>query len=206
MTSYIPSLTLPSQIFAQPAASILLPVALGTAVGFSVRPTDTQRTYLALKQPPLRPPPWIFGPMWTTLYALMGYSAYRAWSVGASSINPQTVELTKQGATLYTIQLGLNLIWMPLFFQYKRPIEATVDILVLDAVTAYLTYTWSQVDSVAGWALAPYLGWLGFATYLCIGTGYLNDWNIADKERPVPPTAKGAETEYVNEKPEGKDL
>ena len=115
MTSYIPSLTLPGQIFAQPAASILLPVALGTAVGFSIRresplsnsqvqqnttrctrpATDTQRTYLALKQPPYRPPPKVFGPMWTILYGLMGYAAYRAWSTGMSSFSPATIELTK---------------------------------------------------------------------------------------------------------------
>lgn len=113
MTSYIPSITLPGQVFATPAVSILLPVALGTAVGFSIRrmslrsvnikhtysdlATNTQETYLALKQPPYRPPPQVFGPMWTTLYGLMGYSAYRAWTTGMASLNPQTVELTKVG-------------------------------------------------------------------------------------------------------------
>ena len=50
---------------------------------------------MALKQPPLRPPPYVFGPTWTVLYALMGYSAYRAWTTGMSSLNPATVELTK---------------------------------------------------------------------------------------------------------------
>ncbi|KAI9768382.1 MAG: hypothetical protein M1835_006887 [Candelina submexicana] len=206
MTSYIPSLTLPGQVFAQPAAAILLPVALGTAVGFGVRPTDTQRTYLALKQPPLRPPPQVFGPVWTTLYALMGYSAYRAWTTGINSFNPQTVELTKQGATLYTIQLALNLVWMPLFFKLKRPIEATVDIVALTGVTSYLAYIWGQVDEVAGWALVPYLAWLGFATYLSAGVGYLNNWNITETERDKPPTAKGKATKYVDEERERKDL
>ena len=56
---------------------------------------STQKTYLALKQPPYRPPPQVFGPVWTTLYALMGYSAYRAWNTGMASLNPRTVELTK---------------------------------------------------------------------------------------------------------------
>ena len=69
----------------------------------------------------------------------MGYAAYRAWTAGAGSINPRTVELTKQGATLYTIQLGLNLIWMPLFFRFPRPVEATIDIVVLTGITGYLT-------------------------------------------------------------------
>ena len=187
MTSYIPSITLPSQVFAQPAASILLPIALGTGIGFAVRrkyilyirlipmgvyqislAVDTERTYLALKQPPYRPPPYVFGPAWTVLYGLMGYSAYRAWTTGMASFNPETRELTKQGATLYTIQLALNLLWMPLFFGLKRPIEATVDIVALTGVTGYLTYIWGQVDVVAGWALVPYIGWLSFATYLTV--------------------------------------
>lgn len=57
---------------------------------------------------------------------------------------------------------------MPLFFVAKRPIEATANITALTATTAYLTYVWSQVDSTAAWAISPYLGWLGFATYLCV--------------------------------------
>ena len=55
----------------------------------------TQKTYLALKQPPYRPPPQVFGPVWTTLYGLMGYAAYRAWNTGISSLDPSMVSLTK---------------------------------------------------------------------------------------------------------------
>ena len=168
MTAYIPSLTLPSQIFSTPTASVFLPIALGTSVGFVVSPKSTQRTYLALKQPPFNPPPQVFGPVWTVLYGLMGFAAHRAWTIGNTAVNPDTRALTRQGATLYTLQLALNLMWMPLFFKLKRPIEATGVISVLTGLTAWLTYTWGQVDAVAGWALAPYLGWLGFATYLSV--------------------------------------
>lgn len=104
----------------------------------------------------------------------MGYAAYKAWTTGTASLNPNTVQLTKQGATLFTIQLGLNLVWMPLFFGLKRPIEATAIIGVLTGVTGYLTYVWSQVDTGAAWCLAPYLGWLGFATYLSV----CREWNL----------------------------
>ncbi|KAL8785447.1 MAG: hypothetical protein Q9213_003377 [Squamulea squamosa] len=183
MTTYVPSITLPEAIFANPAASILLPIGLGLGVGFSVSPKETQKTYCAVKQPPYKPPAQVFGPAWTMLYALMGYAAHRAWTTGTASLNPTTVQLAKQGATLFTIQLGLNLVWMPLFFGLQRPIEATADIVALTSVTGYLTYVWSQVDSVAAWCMAPYLGWLGFATYLSAGVGYLNDWNLADKNR-----------------------
>ena len=88
-------------------------MALGTGIGFFVRRTlislsdgheasnlpnlakETQNTYLALKQPPYRPPPQVFGPMWTLLYGLMGFSAYKAWNTGMSSLNPNTIALTK---------------------------------------------------------------------------------------------------------------
>ncbi|KAI9853973.1 MAG: hypothetical protein M1824_000761 [Vezdaea acicularis] len=203
MTSYIPSITFPGKIFSIPAISILVPIALGTGVGFSVQPRDTQKTYLALKQPPYRPPPQVFGPVWTILYGLMGYSAYRAWTNGMSSLNPQTIEYTKKGATLWVTQLGLNLAWMPLFFGLNRPIEATADIVILTGTVGSLIYVWSQVDQVAAWCLAPYFAWLGFATYLTVGIGYLNDWNMSDKETSIP---KPKSTKYVDEKPDVKEL
>lgn len=155
---------------------------------------------MAMKQPPYRPPPKLFGPAWTLLYGLMGYAAYRAYSTGLSPLrSPADIQATKHGATLYTIQLGLNLLWMPLFFVAKRPIEATVDIVALTGVVGYLAYTWGKVDAVAGWALAPYLGWLCFATYLSAGVGYLNNWNIAATEVDFPPSTK--DTLFVDEKP-----
>ena len=219
MTTYIPSLTLPSWAFHNPAASILLPIAMGTAVGFATGSTlhsrhlshsiqltpqtarETQETYMALKQPPFRPPPEIFGPMWTLLYGLMGYGAYRAINTGLSPLSsPDIIQTTRHGATVYTIQLGLNLIWMPLFFVAKRPIEASVDILALTGTVGYLTYLWGQVDAVAGWCLAPYFGWLCFASYLSIGVGHLNDWDLCDKTIDSPPSSKPGQTKYVDEK------
>lgn len=68
---------------------------------------------------------------------------------------------------------------MPLFFGLERPIAATVDIVALTALASYLTYIWSQVDTIATWCMVPYLCWLSFATYLTIGVGYLNDWDIS---------------------------
>ncbi|GFP58086.1 hypothetical protein ACSS6W_006983 [Trichoderma asperelloides] len=183
MTTYIPAITIPTNVFLNPASSILLPIALGTAVGFGTRPSKAQKKYLELKQPPLHPPPWVFGPVWTVLYGLMGYAAYRATFTGLSPFSsPQTIQTTKHSMTVYTIQLGLNLAWMPLFFVAKRPIEATADIVVLLGLNGYLASLWGSIDQVAGWCQAPYIAWLGFATYLSAGAGYLNGWNLADKE------------------------
>lgn len=83
---------------------------------------------------------------------------------------------------MYTIQLGLNLVWMPLFFGMGRPIEAMLDIVALTGTVGYLSYIWSKVDKVSSLILVPYLAWLGFATYLTAGTGHLNGWTIKGNE------------------------
>lgn len=93
--------------------------------------------------------------------------------------------------------MGLNLIWTPLYFSLGAPIAATADIVALFGTVAYLANIWGQVDPVCGWLLAPYLGWISFATYLCVraiiaftsrlgwltstqvGSGYLNNWDFS---------------------------
>lgn len=160
----------------------------------------TKNHMAALKQPPYLPPPEVFGPAWTLIYGLMGYSAYRAYSALSPAQSPANIQALKHGFTLYTIQLGLNLVWMPLFFVAKRPIEATVDLVTLTGIVGYLTYIWGSIDPVAGWVMAPYLGWLGFATYLSAGVGYLNNWDTKDREVDFPPSAKGKDTLYADEK------
>ncbi|KAK4240954.1 TspO/MBR family-domain-containing protein [Achaetomium macrosporum] len=180
-TTYIPSLTLLEAVFNNLPGSILLSVALGTAVGFSTRPDGSHRESLTLKHPPLRPPAGVFPPVWTALYGIMGYAAYRAMHLGTSALNStETISAARQGATLYTIQLGLNLAWMPLFYGFNRPILATADAALLLGINSYLAWLWgTKVDSTAGWLLVPYVAWLGFATYLSFGTGYLNNWDLS---------------------------
>jgi translocator protein len=130
-----------------------------------------------MKQPPLRPPPWVFGPVWTALYGLMGYAAHRAIGPYPHAVPGSPVG---QAAALYTVQLGLNLAWMPLFFGMRRPVAALADIVSLVGVNGYLTYLFFDIDEIAGWCMVPYLAWLGFATYLNAGVGYVNDWDISD--------------------------
>lgn len=196
--SYIPSLTLPAAVFNSPAISILLPVTLGLGQGLLSQPggkkpkttsdaphpdrqtfnQSVQRKYAVIKQPPLRPPPWIFAPVWTALFVTMGWASHSAWKNGMASLNPRVVEDTRRGATLYTIQLALNQLFMPLFFGLGRPVEALVDIVALTGSVTYLASIWYNVDRTAAYCLIPYIGWLGFATYLTAGTGYLNKWNF----------------------------
>ncbi|KAH9909047.1 TspO/MBR-related protein [Xylariomycetidae sp. FL2044] len=178
MTTNLPHFaSIPYDVFASPAASILLPIALGTTVGFSTRPKQTQTTYTQMRQPPLRPPPQVFGPVWTLLYGLMGYASHRAVTIGSSVPPFGRADAVR---SLYTLQLGLNLAWMPLFFGARRPAAALADIAALLGLNAYLAYLYFSVDRVAGWCVVPYLAWLGFATYLNAGVGYLNAWDISD--------------------------
>jgi translocator protein len=191
-TPYIPYLTLPPFLFASPIASVLLPFVLGLGPGLFVGRSstgkqtafaDTQAKYYARKQPSLSPPGWIFPVVWSILYPLMGYAAHRAWTVGMASADPSVVDITKRGATLYTAQLVLNLCFTPLYFGLGRPVEALVDIAALTGTVYYLAYVWAQVDDVAVYCLLPYIAWLSFATYLCAGQGYLNNWNFASDEK-----------------------
>ncbi|KAF3909060.1 hypothetical protein ABW21_db0202274 [Orbilia brochopaga] len=169
-------LGLPTRVLASPAASILLPIALGSAVGWSLSPSLTRKTYDALKQPPLRPPSYVFAPAWTLLYGLMGYSIHHFH--GTSATHPSFRATT----ALYTVQLSLNLLWTPLFFGLERPAVALVDIIALGGcISALTTNYFAAGDSVAGWCMVPYLAWVSFATYLNVGVGVLNGWEMQSK-------------------------
>ncbi|KAK7742009.1 hypothetical protein SLS53_004593 [Cytospora paraplurivora] len=186
MTTYIPALTIPDRIFANTAASILTPVVLGSAVGILVSNKKTKETYKQLHQPALSPPAWVFGPVWTILYGLMGYASHRAWTIGTSPLNsPWGIATARHASTVYSIQLALNLVWTPLFFGARKPVAATADILALIGTNVYLTYLWSSVDKISAYALVPYIGWLGFATYLCTAISHINGWDLNPK---VPKT------------------
>ena len=108
----------------------------------------------------------------------MGYAAHRVWSATGG---PLPTYLSQQDVrALYSLQLGLNLVWQPLFFGMRKPAIALVDILALLGLNGYLTYSFFQIDEVAGWCFVPYVAWLSFATYLNLGVGVLNQWDISD--------------------------
>lgn len=108
----------------------------------------------------------------------MGYAAHHATKTGLSSASPITRDLTRSSQTLFSTQLVFNWLWMPLFFGLRRPDLALVDILILGGNVAGLMRQWWQIDQSAFWMLVPYAGWLGYATYLNVGVGWLNGWRI----------------------------
>ncbi len=115
--------------------------------------------FRALRKPSFQPPDKVFGPIWTVLYATIAYSGFRIWAAPKSQ--ERSVALG-----LWAAQLILNGAWTPLFFGARRPVIAMVDMIALDATALAYTAAAARVDKPAAGLVAPYLGWLGFATAL----------------------------------------
>ena len=115
--------------------------------------------YAGLTKPTWNPPGWIFGPVWTVLYAMMAVAAWQVWRRGGWAKQ-------KAALSLFVIQWALNALWTPLFFGLHRPDWALAEILVLlIAILATLRAFWG-VDRPAGLILLPYALWVAFATVL----------------------------------------
>ncbi|OJJ79936.1 TspO/MBR family protein [Aspergillus glaucus CBS 516.65] len=175
------SFALPQAVFASLILSTASPLAAGMLTGYLVnRGGTTKAKYGSIRQPPFRPPAWLFPAVWTLLYPLMGYAAHHATTTGlsASTFSPEIRDLTKTSQTLYTVQLVFNYLWMPLFFGLRRPDLALADLVAIGGNVVGLLHLWWQIDRTAFWMLVPYASWVGFAMYLNIGVGWLNNWRI----------------------------
>ncbi len=111
-----------------------------------------------LLKPAWNPPSWLFGPVWTTLYVLMGVASWRAWRAGGPAA-PRLVRL-------YFVQLFFNALWSVLFFGLKQPAWALADIVVLWGLLVWLQVGLWRTDRVAGALWVPYVLWVSFATAL----------------------------------------
>ena len=126
-----------------------------------------------LVKPWFSPPSWLFGPVWTMLYFLMGLSLYIVWNYKTETISKQKYK--KQFFILFGIQLILNALWSFLFFGLKSPISGLIDILFLDiAVITTIIYA-NRVSKYAAVLLAPYMAWIIFATLLNFEIALLNN-------------------------------
>jgi tryptophan-rich sensory protein len=123
--------------------------------------------YPTLVRPPFSPPNWIFGPVWTTLYVLMGVSAWLVWRTR------RTTDI-RGPMTLFAAQLALNLAWSGLFFGLANPGAALVDIVALWAAIIATMFWFRKHSTAAAALLAPYALWVTFAAYLNAGFWWLN--------------------------------
>ena len=115
--------------------------------------------YAGLNKPTWNPPGWIFGPVWSALYTLMGVAAWLVWRQGGWSA--QRVPLCR-----FLVQLALNAIWTPLFFGLQRPDLAFAEILLLLLAIVWTLAAFRRVHRTAAWMLVPYLAWVSFAAVL----------------------------------------
>lgn len=125
--------------------------------------------YAPLAKPPGTPPEWVFGPVWVTLYALMGIAL---WLVARSRTAPPAWRDT--ALALFFCQLFLNAAWSPLFFGLQRPFLALIDMLALIAALIATILVFVRVSRPAAWLLVPYLAWVAYAAYLNAGIWILN--------------------------------
>jgi benzodiazapine receptor len=124
--------------------------------------------YLALKKPSFAPPGWIFGPVWTVLYIMMGVAAYRIFGLGWDRAAVRTALF------MFAIQLFFNLIWTPLFFGWQLRGAAFLDIVLLLVFLIMTTLKFYQLDYWAGYLLIPYILWAAFASVLNLSFWQLN--------------------------------
>ena len=115
--------------------------------------------YAGLVKPAWNPPGWIFGLVWTVLYALMAVAAWRVWLQGGWARQ-------KRALGLFLLQWTLNALWTPLFFGLHQPGWALAEILVLLAANLATNRAFWRVDRLAGLLLLPYAAWVSFATVL----------------------------------------
>jgi len=147
------------------AASILiceLAGIIGSVFTFSAIPT----WYATLAKPMFSPPNWVFGPVWTILYALMGVAAYMVWEKGGKH-EPRAMKA-------FGLQLFLNAIWTPVFFGLKDLFAAFVIIALMWAAIVVTMVLFWRVDRKASLLLSPYLAWVTFAAILNYGLAMMN--------------------------------
>lgn len=150
-----------------PQLLLSIGLCLGAGVLGSVFTTSAiPAWYATLNKPVFSPPNWIFGPVWTTLYILMGISLYLVWTSKG--------KLKHNAINLFFIQLGLNVLWSILFFGLKNPALALAEIIAL-WVTIFLTIKYFYpVSRLAAYLLIPYLLWVSFASILNLAIVLLN--------------------------------
>ena len=139
--------------------SIIIPLAVGAIAG-SFTASSVNGWFATLNKPSFNPPDWIFFPVWTTLYILMGIAFYLVWNSHAK------LEKRYTAYTYYWLQLALNFLWSFLFFNFHRPDLAFLDIILLFMLIAGTMYSFRKISKTAAWLLVPYLLWVGFATVL----------------------------------------
>ncbi len=120
--------------------------------------------YPSLTAPPATPPNWVFAPVWTTLYVMLGVAGWLVWR-RAGAARP---------LRLWGWQLAANAMWAPAFFALQNPTLGLAVMVALLVLIGWTMYSFARLSRAAVWLMLPYLLWSGFATYLNAGFWWLN--------------------------------
>lgn len=140
---------------------LFLFICFGVAwIGAQVSPgMASSEWYDQLNKPDWNPPGWLFGPVWTALYIMMAFAAWRIWKLlGFSG--------AKKELSWFAVQLFLNGLWSQLFFNAQNPAFAFAEILLLLTSIIVTTVYFYKKDKPSGWLMMPYILWVSFATVL----------------------------------------
>ena len=147
--------------------SILIPLLVGAISGFFTS-SGVNGWFALANKPWFNPPNWIFAPVWTTLYVLMGIALFLVWKADADKSIKQTAII------LFTLQLTLNFFWSIIFFKLQQPGWAFAEIILM-WLMILLTILWFvKINAIAAWLLVPYICWVSFASVLNYSIWKLN--------------------------------
>jgi translocator protein len=124
--------------------------------------------YATLNKPFFAPPNWIFGPVWTLLYFLMGVAFYLIWKKDWKQRKVKTAGM------FFLAQLGLNFLWTPVFFGLKMPLLGLIVIMAMWIFILITIKKFYLLSKLASYLLVPYLLWVSFATMLNVAIVILN--------------------------------
>lgn len=146
--------------------SIVLCVSLGS-VGGLVTVSEIPTWYASLNKPSFNPPNWLFGPVWTTLYVLMGISVYLIWKQPVSKERNQALQL-------FILQFILNFCWSFIFFGLHATGWALIEMIALWILILLSILHFAKHSKTAAWLLVPYISWVSFALLLNAAIWKLN--------------------------------
>lgn len=130
--------------------------------------TSVATWYAALQKPAWTPPPWLFGPVWTVLYAAMAVAAWIVWKEAGGFAR------ARRPLAIYLVQLALNALWSPIFFGARNPGLAVLDIVLLWVAIAATIVAFAGRSRIAAVLLVPYLVWVSYAAALNVAIWRLN--------------------------------
>jgi benzodiazapine receptor len=143
-----------------------IPLAIG--FGGSLFTVNSFDWYQSLRMPAFNPPGWIFMPVWTLLYLLMGVSVFLIWKRGFSD------KPARAALACFIFQLILNAVWTPIFFGMKQPLIAFADIVLLWPAIAATVVCFYRISKTSAILLLPYIAWVSFAVVLNAAICVLN--------------------------------